>query len=172
MIWGHCRKAKRKEEQSVVEIGVQTQGNLTFKDPVELRINGRFSGTLEFCGTLMTAEFSDIEATIVGDNIVIAGKVKGDITAHKMLVLMPTAVVRGNISTPKLNVVEGAVFQGNCQMIDDLLDIKEVAQYLEIDIKEIDALAHSGKIPGQRRGNIWKFERSQIDQWASSGKVI
>ena len=172
MGWCPCRKTKKQDEQRVVEIGVQTQGNLIFKEPVELRITGKFSGNLEFYGTLITAEFSDIEAAIVGDNIVIAGRVKGDITAHKMLVLMPTAVVRGNISTPKLNVVEGALFQGNCQMIDELLDIKEVAQYLEIDIKEIEALAHSGKIPGQRRGNSWKFERSQIDQWASSGKVV
>jgi len=84
---------------------------------------------------------------------------------------MPTAVLRGNISTPKLNVVEGALFQGNCQMIDGLLNIDEVAKYLEIDMAEIEELANSGKIPGTKSGDTWKFEREQIDNWAASIKV-
>jgi len=67
--------------------------------------------------------------------------------------------------------VEGAVFQGNCQMTEDLLDISEVSRYLEIDMHEIEELANSGKIPGKREGNSWKFQRSQIDHWASLGKI-
>ena len=93
---------------------------------------------------------------------------------------MPTALLRGNISTPKLNIVEGAIFQGKCQMMegqenetadDNLLDIDEVAKYLEIDLNEIQTLANSGKIPGKKTGNDWKFERSQIDPWAASGRI-
>jgi len=61
---------------------------------------------------------ASVEANITGDNIVIAGKVNGDILAHKMLTLMPTAVLHGNISTSKLNIVEGAIFQGQCQMTE------------------------------------------------------
>ena len=93
---------------------------------------------------------------------------------------MPTAVLKGNISTSKLNIVEGAIFQGKCQMVEDseigtiddtLLDIDEVAKYLEIDMDEIETLANSGKIPGRKSGNNWKFERSKIDHWAASGRV-
>ena len=56
-------------------------------------------------------------------------------------------------------------------MSEDLLDIDEVAKYLEIGLNEIEDLAISGKIPGTKAGDTWKFERSQIDNWAASGRI-
>ncbi len=174
------RSIPEQEQDKAVEINAQMQGSLTFKDPLSLKINGAFSGSLETKGTLSIGSTAVVEASINGDNIVIAGKVTGDIIAYKMLTLMPTAVLKGNISAPKLNIVEGAIFQGKCKMMetqeagtidDNLLDIDEVAKYLEIDMAEIEALANSGKIPGRKTGNNWKFERAQIDHWAASGRV-
>ena len=160
-----------EEENKSIEINAQMQGSLTFKDPVNLKINGEFNGMLDTKGTLTIGEKSIVEANINGDNIVIAGRVKGDIVANKMLVLMPTAILKGNISTPKLNIVEGAIFQGRCQMVEEYLNINEVAKYLEIELTEIEKLAASGKIPATKKGEEWHFERSQIDQWASTGMV-
>lgn len=166
-----------QEENKVVEISAQMQGSLIFKDAISLKINGEFSGSLETKGTLSIGNRADITANIDGENIIIAGRVNGDIRAQKMLTLMPTAVLKGNITTPKLNIVEGALFQGKCQMLgegssdSDLLDISEVAKYLEIDLSEIEQLANSGKIPGTRTGDSWKFERSKIDNWAASGRI-
>ncbi|MDP8212564.1 MAG: polymer-forming cytoskeletal protein [Candidatus Zapsychrus exili] len=171
------RNKKNKEIESerdrAIEISAQMQGNLTFKDPVNLKINGNFQGNLETKGTLTVGTKAKIEANINGDNIVIAGKVNGDIVANKMLVLMPTAMLNGNISTSKLNIVEGAIFQGSCKMkmAGNLLDIKEVSSYLEIDVREIEKMANSGEIPGQKSGEAWKFEKIQIDNWAASGQV-
>ena len=175
------RKAPTNQDESkTVEISAQMQGTLIFKDPVNLKINGEFNGSLETKGTLSIGSSAEITANIDGENVIIAGTIKGDIFAQKMLTLMPTAVLRGNIKTPKLNIVEGAVFQGSCQMLDEvegaknsneLLDIDEVAKYLEIDMNEIESLANSGKIPGTRSGDSWKFERSQIDNWAASGRI-
>jgi len=162
---------KETEDTKVIEINAQMQGSLAFSDPVSLKINGQFSGTLKTKGTLTIGDTAQVEADIKGDTIIIGGKVKGNISADKMLVLMPTAVLRGNITTPKLNIVEGAIFQGHCQMIEDLLDINEVAKYLELNLNEIEELATTGKIPGTRAGDSWKFERSQIDNWAALTKV-
>ena len=154
-----------------IDINAQMQGTLSFKDPVNLKINGNFNGTLETKGTLTVGSAAFVEAHITGDNIIIAGKVRGDLVAKKMLVLMPTAILTGNISTPKLNIVEGAIFQGKCQMVDDILTAEEVAKYLEIDSPAIVELANSGKIPATRNGEQWTFERSKIDSWAASGKL-
>ena len=158
-------------EEKVIEINAQMQGELAFSDPVNLKINGRYSGKLESKGTLTIGASAQVDANISGDNIVVAGKVKGNIIAKKMLVLMPTAVLTGDISTPKLNIVEGAVFQGRCQMLDEFLSIEDLAQYLEIENAAILALATEGKIPAVKEGEVWKFERSKIEQWAASGKV-
>jgi excisionase family DNA binding protein len=166
------RKGQQVEEkEKVIEIDVPMQGTLTFGDPVNLKINGKFAGTLDTRGTLSIGQGALIEANISGENIVVAGKVKGNVIARKMLVLMPTAVLSGDISTPKLNIVEGAVFQGKCQMLDEYLTLDELAQYLEIDEPAIVELAASGKIPAINDGGSWKFERIKIDSWASSGKI-
>lgn len=165
------RRDSREIQEKVIEINAKMQGTLSFKDPVNLKITGRFEGTLEIKGTLTIGETASVEAHINGENIIIAGKVKGDVIAKKMLVLMPTAVLNGNISTPKLNIVEGAVFQGNCRMFEDVLDLEELAKYLELEPPAIIELANTGKIPATKIGDIWKFERSRIDEWASLEKV-
>lgn len=165
------RDAQEEQAEKVIEINAQMQGNLSFNDPVNLKINGQFKGGLETKGTLTIGNTAQVEANITGDNIVLGGKVRGDIIAHKMLVLMPTAVLTGNISTPKLNIVEGAIFQGRCQMMEDLLNIDEVAKYLEIDLNEIVSLANTGKIPALKTGDSWRFERAKIDNWAASGRL-
>jgi len=162
---------KKDSDAKIIEINAKMQGTLSFKDPVNLKINGQFEGTLESRGTLTVGETASVEAHVSGENIVIAGKVRGDIVAKKMLVLMPSAVLTGNISTPKLNVVEGAIFQGKCQMLDEDLDLDELAKYLEIDTTSIVELANTGKIPAAKVGNGWKFKRSRIDEWAASEKV-
>lgn len=165
------RKDAVENTDKIIEINAQMQGTLCFNDPVNLKINGNFKGNLEIKGTLTVGNAAFVEAHISGENIIIAGKVRGDIVAKRMLVLMPTAVLTGNISTPKLNIVEGAIFQGQCQMMDDILSVDEVAKYLEIDLKAITDLADTGKIPAIRSGESWTFERSKIDSWATSGKI-
>ncbi|MDO8303657.1 MAG: polymer-forming cytoskeletal protein [Sedimentisphaerales bacterium] len=167
------RKPAKEEfqEAKVIEINAQMEGSLSFTDPVNLRINGHFKGNLSIKGTLTVGESASDQANIVGDNIIIAGKVKGDITANKMLVLMPSATLKGNISTPKLNIVEGANFQGQCEMSSGYMNLEDVARYLEIDTQEIESLASSGKVPAIKQGNAWKFDREQIDEWAASAKV-
>jgi len=165
------REHKEIPEEKIIEINAQMEGTLTFADAVNLRINGRYTGKLDARGTLTIGQTAQVEANIVGENIIIAGKVKGNVVAKKMLVLMPSAVLYGDISTPKLNIVEGAVFQGRCHMLEDVLSIDDLAQYLEIEVPAILELATTGKIPAVKEGDSWKFERAQIDQWAASGRV-
>ncbi len=164
------RDAKEKDLKSI-EISAQMQGTLSFKDPVNLKINGNFTGTLDTKGTLTIGHSANVEAHITGENIIIEGKVKGDIVAKRMLVLLPTAVLTGNISTPKLNIVEGATFQGRCQMMEDFLDLDELSKYLEIDQPTIVELVNSGKIPATKNGDSWVFERNRIDNWAAAGRI-
>jgi len=155
--------------EKTIEINAQMHGSLSFKDPVNLKINGNFNGTLDVKGTLTIGDSAFVEAHISGENIVMAGKVRGDVVAKKMLVLMPTAVLTGNITTPKLNIVEGAIFQGQCQMIEDTMNADELAKYLQIDMPTIMDLANTNKIPAKKSGDSWIFERSRIDSWAATG---
>ena len=84
---------KKNLEEKTLDVDAAMQGTLTFKDPVNLRINGKFEGTLDTRGNLTVGPTAVIIADITGDNIIIGGKVKGKITAKERLTLLPQAVV-------------------------------------------------------------------------------
>ena len=67
------KKDKRHEAEKILDVDAAMQGSLIFKDPVNLRINGRFEGTLNTKGSLMIGENAVVDADISGDSIVIAG---------------------------------------------------------------------------------------------------
>ncbi len=178
MAFGEKKVIKAVEEvpsKKTIEINAEMHGTIAFKDPVDLKINGFCSGSLDVRGTLTIGSKAKVEADVVGDNIVIAGAVKGVVKASKLLTLMPTAVLEGDIHTPKLNIVEGAIFQGVCHMTrletNEWLNVGELAAYLELDEASIIDLVRNQKIPCVQEGDVLKFERTQIDQWTSSAMV-
>ena len=162
---------KKKVEEKLLDVDAAMQGSLSFKDPVNLRINGKFEGNLEIKGNLTIGQTAIVVADIFGDNIIIGGRVKGKITARERLTLLPSAIVEGDIYPAKLNVAEGAILEGKCIMLHDFLNAEELARYLEVDLNSILDWASSGKVPASREGESWKFERKAIDTWIASGKV-
>ncbi|MDD5292300.1 MAG: polymer-forming cytoskeletal protein [Candidatus Omnitrophica bacterium] len=157
--------------EHTIDVDAAMQGSLIFKDPVNLRIKGKFEGTLEVRGNLIISDTAFVNAHIKGENIVISGRVKGDIEADSRIELSSHAVVEGNIKTPKLDIADGAIFQGNCIMMHDIFDIDDLARHLEIDADTVITWANSGKIPAFKEGDEWKFERKRIDDWVASGKI-
>lgn len=174
------RKDRKHEEDRVLDVDASMQGSLAFKDPVNLRINGRFEGTLNTKGSLMISEHAVVSADIAGESIVIAGKVNGNISALRELKLIAPAVVVGDIRTPLLSVAEGAVFDGNCRMLSKeassgasrtIMTPEELAKYLEVEAGMVLDWVSSGKLPGVREGSSWRFDRSKIDEWVAAGKI-
>ena len=162
---------KKNLEEKTLDVDAAMQGRLRFKDPVNLRINGKFEGNLDTRGNLTIGATAVINADIVGDNIIVGGRVKGKITAKERLTLLPQAIVEGHIYPAKLNITEGAVFEGQCTMLHDFLNSEQLAKYLEVELNSIMEWASSGKVPGNKEGSDWKFERKAIDSWIASGKI-
>ena len=50
------RRRGDASDEKVLEVDASMTGTLTFKDPVNLRINGRFDGTLDTKGSLTIGE--------------------------------------------------------------------------------------------------------------------
>lgn len=175
------KKDKRHEAEKVLDVDASMQGSMVFKDPVNLRINGRFEGTLNTKGSLMIGEHAVVNADITGDSIIVAGRINGTVNAHKELKLISPACVVGDIRTPLLSVAEGAVLEGNCRMLSksradssqhqSSLTPEELAKYLEVDPAMIIDWVNSGKLPGMRDGDSWKFDRSKVDEWVAEGKI-
>ena len=50
-------------------------------------------------------------------------------------------------------------------MTDDIITIKELAEYLKLNAKTACRLVSEGKIPGFKVGGSWRFRRSEIEKW-------
>jgi len=171
-------RGRKQEAEKILDVDASMQGTLVFKDSVNLRINGRFEGVLNTKGSLMIGEQAVVNADITGESITVAGNVTGNINALKSLKLIAPARVTGDISTVSLSIAEGATFDGNSKMsgqtkdyLENLMNAEDLAKYLEVDMNLVHEWANSGKLPGRMDGNIWKFERSKIDEWVAQGKT-
>jgi len=171
---------KKNEEvhEKILDVDASMQGTIAFKDPVNLRINGSFEGKLDTKGNLTIGENARVKANITGDRIIVAGKVNGDIIASQGLSIISPAIVKGNVRTPIISITEGAVLEGQLSMMgvdeaggDDLLTLKELAQYLEVEMATLDEWAAKRKIPAFQEDNAWKFRRSEIDRWIQEEKL-
>ena len=158
-------------QDHTIDVDASMQGSLVFKEPVNLRINGKFEGTLEVRGVLSIGSTAFVNAHIKGENIKISGRVKGEIEAESRIEMLSQAVVEGNIRTPRLVIADGAIFQGNCLMMGDVLNSEDLAKHLELDEDTVISWADSGKIPGFKEGDEWKFDKKRIDDWVASGKI-
>ncbi len=47
----------------------------------------------------------------------------------------------------------------------EIMTIKQVAEYLKVSPRTIYKLVKDGTIPTFKIMNMWRFERSKIDQW-------
>ena len=172
-------KKNAEMQEKILDVDASMQGTISFKDPVNLRINGSFEWKLDTRGNLTIGENAKVLANINGDNIVIGGKVTGDIIATRSLSLQDTATVRGNIRTPRLGIGDGAILEGQVSMLgagssegpDVSLTLKDVAQYLEVEAKIIEEWAETRKIPARSENGHWVFSKSEVDQWIQQEKA-
>ena len=53
-------------------------------------------------------------------------------------------------------------------MPNDILTVKEVANYLKVNERTIYRLATNGELPAFRVGASWRFRLNEIDKWIST----
>ena len=92
------------------------QGVLEFSRP--LLINGNFEGEIITEGVLLVGEGAEVRANIRAGTVVVGGRVTGHIEARTRLEMLRTGQVLGNVKTAKLQIADGVIFDGNCEMID------------------------------------------------------
>lgn len=176
------RMRRREPEEKLLDVDASMQGTMIFKDPVNLRINGKFEGKLDTRGNLTIGQNAEVKADINGENITIAGKVTGNIAATNRLDIIAPAQVNGDIKTPILSVSEGAILNGRCQMSatsgwtttsarNKAMTLDEVARYLEVEPSLVEEWAIQKKIPAVKEADAWKFYKEDVDNWVTKEKV-
>ena len=176
MALGRQKSSEQSSTEKWLDVDASMTGTLTFKDPVNLRINGRFDGTLDTKGTLWIGEKAQVKATIQGESITIYGTVTGQVTATTRVELQASARVTGKISSPRVVMHDGAVLHGTLEMSGTRSDttwltLEELARYLEVDVSTVSQWAQGGRLPARRDGDEWRFERAKIEEWLAQEKI-
>ena len=76
-------------------------------------IMGQFTGTLRVSGTLELSESSQVSGMIIAGALRLAGQAEADVVVEDAVELLPGAQLSGQLYTSRLNIVEGATFQGD-----------------------------------------------------------
>ena len=172
------RRHRSDEDQAPkwLEVDASMTGTLAFKDPVNLRINGKFDGSLDAKGSLSIGEHAQVNATIRGEAITVGGMVSGTITALSRVELLSGARVKGKIITPRIVMNDGAMVDGTLEMSGaqpegPWMTVEDLARYLEVDAPTVGQWAQSGRLPAQRDNDTWRFDRAKIEEWLANEKI-
>ena len=55
-------------------------------------------------------------------------------------------------------------------MSDEILEAKEVAAMLKVSVRSITRLAEKGELVGFKVGDLWRFQRSDIEAYIEAQK--
>jgi len=81
-----------------------------------LIILGSFEGEFELKGRLKVAQGARIKGNIKATDIYVNGSIEGAVLASEKIHLDNTARIKGGIATPRISVLEGAMFDGEIKM--------------------------------------------------------
>lgn len=88
----------------------------TYQSEGNIRVCGRTVGSLATQGRLAIAQAAVVEGTVHAHEAVVAGTFYGDLHVEDLLVLTDTARMGGQIKTGRLQMEEGALILGVCEI--------------------------------------------------------
>ena len=108
---------RRKTDQipfSIIASDMTVIGDLETEGVV--RIEGRVRGTVRVGSQVLVAQGAVIDGDLHTQEAVISGQVSGAIHARERVELQASAMVAGDILTPRISIIEGARVSGEVKM--------------------------------------------------------
>jgi len=102
---------------TLVGHGTVFEGTLNVSS--SMRVDGKITGQVTCSDSLLVGKTGVLEASVKVKNATVGGRVDGDIVASEVVILESNSTVLGDVTTKKLIIEEGAVFNGTCHMSGD-----------------------------------------------------
>ena len=102
---------------SRISSGTYFKGEIV--SPNDLRIDGKFVGSIVSDGKVVVGETADVDAQIACVNADVWGKTRGSFTVKDTMSIKSDCSVEGDLKVRKLIVELGASFNGTCKMITE-----------------------------------------------------
>ena len=99
---------------------ININGRLTGTGDVS--VEGSVEGEISLEDNLEVAQDGRVVADVEAQTVTVVGHLEGDVVARDIVHLMAGSTVTGNISSPRINIEEGARFKGNIDMDVDIPD--------------------------------------------------
>ncbi|MCC6063583.1 MAG: polymer-forming cytoskeletal protein [Thermocrinis sp.] len=103
-----------QEVRTILGPGCLFEGNLTLPEGLT-RIDGEVIGNIQGNGGLIIGEKGSVRGDIDVENVVVYGKVHGNIRARS-LEIRASGRVDGDVQVQELIVERGAIYNGKCSM--------------------------------------------------------
>lgn len=100
--------------ESLISQGVEIKGEIN--SPGSIRIDGRVEGKLFIKGDLIVGEKGYIKGEVNADNLILAGKIEGNIDAKGRFEIKSTGTMSGDASCSIISIEEGAYLDGTSRM--------------------------------------------------------
>ncbi len=102
--------------------------NSNFKGDIDskgtLRVDGAMEGNVN-ADWVILGEKACLKGDITARGIIVGGKVEGNLKAKEIVDIKSKGKVSGDISTSKLTIIEGGIFDGRSSMLKDESKIVE-----------------------------------------------
>ncbi|MDR0268326.1 polymer-forming cytoskeletal protein [Paenibacillus sp.] len=100
---------------SLIGRGTEVEGALACE--ANVRIEGKFNGVIESRACVTIGEFAVARSDISAREVIIAGKVYGDVQAEGKLTITSTGKMFGNVlAASSLVIAEGGILNGSSNM--------------------------------------------------------
>jgi cytoskeletal protein CcmA (bactofilin family) len=78
----------------------------------DLELAGRFEGIVSVNGRVFVGERAEVDADISASNIIVGGKVRGNLNATGRVEILPQGVLTGNLKSGSFAAADGALVKG------------------------------------------------------------
>jgi cytoskeletal protein CcmA (bactofilin family) len=96
--------------RAVLGSGLALRGEISGEG--DFQIFGRFEGEIDVSGRVTVSEAAQVDANINAASILIAGKVRGNLSATTRLDILPTGVLTGTLKAGSFSAAEGSSVKG------------------------------------------------------------
>ena len=103
------------KEKAVIGASIQIKGEVTGEE--DLLVNGQVEGKIELKRHRITVgKAGRVKADLYGKVISIEGMIQGNLFGEDKVVIRQSGTVQGNITSPRVNLEDGAKFKGRIDM--------------------------------------------------------
>jgi cytoskeletal protein CcmA (bactofilin family) len=106
-----ANRAGGASDQAVISKGLFVKGEITGTE--SLYIDGKVEGSINLSGNRVTVgRNGQVSANITAREVVVLGKVKGDVSATDRVDIRAEGALSGNVAAARISIEDGAFFKG------------------------------------------------------------